>query len=271
MDSLFNIQNKVAVITGAGGIICSTLAKDIAAQGAKIALLDLSLKSAQAAADEIIANGGNAIAIEANVLELESLENAAKIVKEKYGQVDILINGAGGNHPKATTGPDKTFFNLTPDAIKWVFDLNFIGTVLPTQVFGKIMADQGFGSIINIASMASYRPLTRTIAYSAAKSAIVNYTQWMSVHFSQEYSPNIRVNAIAPGFLLTKQNEYLMLDVDKNLTPRGNAVITKTPMGRFGTPNELSGAVIYLCSDAASFVTGIVIPIDGGFNAFSGV
>jgi NAD(P)-dependent dehydrogenase (short-subunit alcohol dehydrogenase family) len=271
LKSTFDITDKIAVITGAGGVICSTLARDMAALGAKLALLDLSLVNAQAVVDEITASGGQAIAVEANVLERESVERAGSIVKKNFGRVDILVNGAGGNHPNATTSADQSFFDLPVDAMRWVFDLNFIGTVLPTQIFGKIMAEQKGGSIVNIASMASFRPLTKTIAYSAAKAAIANYTQWMSVHFCQEYSQSIRVNAIAPGFLLTKQNEYLMLDEKKELSPRGRSVISKTPMGRFGSPSELSGAVIYLCSDAASFVTGVVLPIDGGFNAFSGV
>ena len=271
MKNMFSISGKSAVITGAGGVICSTLAKDMAAQGAKVALLDLSLANAQAAADAIIAEGGEAIAIETNVLERDSIEKAALKVKDAFGRIDILINGAGGNHPKASTSPEQSFFDLPGEAIQWVFDLNFLGTVLPTQIFGRFMADQGDGSIVNIASMASYRPLTKTIAYSASKAAIVNYTQWMSVHFCQEFSPNIRVNAIAPGFLLTQQNRFLMQREDGELTPRGNSVIANTPMSRFGQPGELSGAVIYLCSEAASFITGVVLPIDGGFNAFSGV
>jgi len=265
------VKDKVAVITGAGGIICSVLAKDMAAQGAKIALLDLALDKAQTAADEITKAGGEAIAVQANVLEIPSLEQAAKAVMEKFGKVDILINGAGGNHPKSTTGPKQSYFELPKEAISWMLDLNFLGTVLPTQVFGKIMVDQKSGSIVNIASMASYKPLTNTIAYSAAKAAVVNYTQWMSVHFCKEYSANIRVNAIAPGFLLTTQNEFLMLDENKNLTKRGQAVMNQTPMARFIQPTELSGAVIFLCSDAASAVTGITIPIDGGFTSFAGV
>lgn len=271
MKDMFQLTDKVAVVTGAGGVICSTLAKDLAAQGAKVALLDLAVENAQKVADEIKAAGGTAIALKANVLDLASLKEAAKSVKATFGRVDILVNGAGGNHPKATTSKDLNFFDLPADALKWVFDLNFVGTVMPTQVFGKTMAEQGEGCVVNIASMASYRPLTRTVAYSAAKSAIVNFTEWMSVHFCQEYSAKIRVNAIAPGFLLTKQNEYLMVDQERNLTPRGRDVIQKTPMQRFGSPDELSGAVIYLCSQAASFVTGIVIPVDGGFNAYAGV
>jgi len=268
---MFRLDGKVAVITGAGGVICSTLAKDMAEMGAKVALLDLSHERAQIAADVITKNGGDAIAVESDVLSQESIERAKDSVLEKYGKVDILVNGAGGNHPKATTGPQQSFFDLPADALKWVFDLNFLGTVLPTQVFGKLMAEQKSGSIVNIASMASYRPLTKILAYSSSKSAIVNFTEWMAVHFCQNYSPKIRVNAIAPGFLLTEQNRFLLQNEDSSLTERGASVIRSTPMERFGSPDEMSGAVIYLCSDAASFVTGIVLPLDGGFNAFSGV
>jgi len=268
---MFRLDGKVAVITGAGGVICSVLAKDMAGVGAKVALLDLSFERAQAAADVIVEAGGEAIAVEADVLSQESLEKAKEAVLSRFGKIDILVNGAGGNSPKATTGPEQSFFDLPADAIKWVFDLNFMGTVLPTQVFGKAMADQKSGCIINIASMASYRPLTKILAYSSSKSAIVNYTQWMAVHFCQNYSAQIRVNAIAPGFLLTEQNRFLLTNEDGSLTQRGLSIMSSTPMARFGQPEEMSGAVIYLCSDAASFVTGTVLPIDGGFNAFAGV
>ncbi|MDR2571356.1 MAG: SDR family oxidoreductase [Oscillospiraceae bacterium] len=268
---MFRLDGKVAVITGAGGMICSRLASDLAGVGASVALLDLSLERAQSAADLVSKNGGVSIAVEADVLSSESIERAKETVLSKFGKIDFLINGAGGNHPKSTTGPEQSFFDLPADAIKWVFDLNFIGTVLPTQVFGRLMAEQKSGGIINIASMASFRPLTKVLAYSASKAAIVNYTRWMAVHFCQNYSPEIRVNAIAPGFLLTEQNRFLLQNEDGSLTARGSSVIGSTPMARFGNPEEMSGAVIYLCSDAAAFVTGIVLPIDGGFDAFSGV
>ena len=268
---MFRLDGKVAVITGAGGAICSTVAKDMAGSGAKIALLDLSLESAQAATEEILKAGGEAIAVQTDVLDPESISRAKDAVIEKYGRVDILVNGAGGNHPKASTGPEQNFFELSADAIKWVVDLNLMGTVLPTQVFGQVMAEQKSGSIVNIASMASYRPLTRIMAYSASKAAIVNYTSWMAVHFCQNYSPEIRVNAIAPGFLPTDQNRFLMLKEDGSPTARGESILSSTPMARFGRPGEMSGAVIFLCSEAASFITGAVLPIDGGFNAFSGV
>ena len=269
---MFRLDGKVAVVTGAGGVICSVLAKDLARQGAKVALLDRDEKMAQSVAEKLRSEGlDDVIAAYTDVLDRESLENAASAVLKSFGKVDILINGAGGNHPDATTGPDMSFFDLPIDALKWVSDLNFIGSVLPSQVFGKFMAEQGEGSIVNIASMASYRPLTKIIGYSAAKAAIINFTAWLAVHCCREYSPKIRVNAIAPGFLLTNQNRFLMQQNDGNLTPRGTLVINNTPMERFGTPEEMSGAVVYLCSDAASFVTGTVLPIDGGFNAFGGV
>jgi len=269
---MFRLDDKVAVITGAGGVICSALAKDLARQGAKVALLDIREEAAQTTANEILNAGlGEAIAVQVDVLNKESVEAAAGKVHEAFGKVDILINGAGGNHPRATTGPEMSFFDLPAETLKWVFDLNFIGSVLPSQAFGKAMAKQGSGSIVNIASMASYRPLTRTVAYSSAKAAIVNFTQWLAVHCCQEYSPKIRVNAIAPGFLLTDQNRFLLTTEDGNLTQRGSLVIQNTPMARFGAPEELSGAVIYLCSDTASFVTGVVLPVDGGFNVYAGL
>lgn len=269
---MFRLDGKVAVITGANGVICSTVAKDLAKQGAKVALLDLAVDAIETIAQEICANeSGSAIAIKANVLDLTSLEQAAKTVIDTFGKVDILINGAGGNHPSAGTSPQLSFFDLPASALKDVYELNFMGSVLPSQVFGKIIAEHGEGCIVNFASMASYRPLTRTIAYSTSKAAIVNFTQWLAVHFCQEYSPNIRVNAIAPGFLLTNQNRFLLTTEEGTLTPRGEAIIRNTPMERFGNPEEMSGAVIYLCSDAAKFVTGTVIAVDGGFNAFSGV
>ncbi len=268
----FDISGKVAVITGGAGILCSEMSKQLAKKGAKIAVLDLFVDKAQETVDEIIAGGGDAIAVECNVLEKESIEKACQIVLNIYGRVDILINGAGGNKKEATTSDEMKFFDMPKDALQWVLNLNFLGTVMPTQVFGKVMAEQKEGSVINISSMAAFCPLTKTISYSAAKAAVSNFTQWMAVHFCKEYSDKIRVNAIAPGFLLTQQNYYLMIDKDTGKpTPRGEDVIRKTPMARYGDPDELVGAIIYLASDAASFVTGVVLPIDGGFSAYSGV
>lgn len=268
----FDISGKIAVVTGGAGILCSSMSKQLAARGAKIAVLDLFVDKAKGVADEIVANGGDAIAVECNVLDKDSIEKACKTVIDKYGRVDILINGAGGNKKEATTSDEMKFFDMPKEALAWVLELNFLGTVMPTQVFGKVMAEQGDGCVINISSMAAFTPLTRTISYSAAKAAVSNFTQWMAVHFCKEYSNKIRVNAIAPGFLLTQQNYYLMIDKETGkATPRGEDVIRKTPMARYGDPDELVGGVIYLASDAASFVTGVVLPIDGGFMAFAGV
>ena len=270
MAQLFS--GKVAAITGGGGIICSVLAKGLAQEGAKIAVLDISEQAAGKVADQINADGGQAIAVCVDVLDKNSVQQAADRVIDAFGRVDILINGAGGNKPAATTDAQHSFFDLDKDAIQWVFDLNLLGTVLPTQAFGRYFAQQKSGVVVNISSMAAYIPLTRTFAYGAAKAGISNFTQWMATHFAQEYSPNIRVNAIAPGFLLTQQNYYLMVDKDTgNPTERGQKVLNGTPMGRYGQPEELVGAVKFLCSDDASFVTGAVLPIDGGFAAYSGV
>lgn len=208
----FDISGKVAVVTGAGGILCSVLAKNLAKQGVLVALLDIAEDKAQAIADEIIQDGGGAMAVRVDVLNKLSVQEACDKVLERFGTVDILVNGAGGNKAAATTSDELPFFDLPDDAINWVFNLNLVGTILPTQVFGKVMADNGKGNIINISSMSAFKPLTRTMAYSAAKAGISNFTQWMAVHFAQEYSPNIRVNAIAPGFLLTQQNYYLLVD-----------------------------------------------------------
>ena len=270
--SLFDISGKVAVVTGGGGVLCSSISKSLAKCGAKVAVLDLFPEAAQKVVAEIKACGGEAIAVRCDVLDKKSIEEAAAVVIQAYQHVDILINGAGGNKKQATTSADATFFDLPADAVQWVFNLNFIGTLLPSQVFGKLMVAQKSGNIINISSMNSFRPLTRVPAYSAAKAAISNFTQWLAVHINQEYSPAIRVNAIAPGFFLTEQNRFLMTEEKTGeLTPRGKAVIGHTPMNRFGDPSDLAGTVIWLLSPASSFVTGIVVPIDGGFSAFSGV
>jgi len=263
---------SVAVITGGGGVLCRTMCLALAQLGAKVAVLDLSTEAAQKVVDEISAHGGEAIAVSADVLDSLSLEAARQIVLDRFGRVDILINGAGGNKKQATTTLELTFFDLPPEAIRMVFDLNCLGTILPSQVFGKQMVEQGEGVILNISSMNAFRPLTRVPAYSAAKAAVSNFTQWLAVHIAQEYSPHIRVNAIAPGFFLTEQNRTLLTDTATGeLTPRGRAILAHTPMNRFGQPEDLLGAVIWLLSPAASFVTGVVVPIDGGFSAYSGV
>lgn len=272
LDRPFDFTGKVAVITGGGGVLCSTLSHALAQCGASVAVLDINLPAAEKVADEICAQGGQAVAIQADVLDKGSLLAAAQRVTEAFGHIDILINGAGGNKKEATTSDELSFFDLPADAIRWVFDLNFIGTLLPSQVFGRYMVEQGTGCIINISSMAAFRPLTRTAAYSPAKAAVSNFTQWLAVYISQTYSDRIRVNAIAPGFFLTEQNRFLLVDeTSGDLTARGQTIIDHTPMGRFGDPEDLIGVVLWLLSDGASFVHGAVIPIDGGFSAFSGV
>ncbi len=270
--NLFDLSGKVVVATGGGGVLVGAMSRALGKMGAKIAVLDIVEEAANKVASEIVEQGGEAIGIRADVLNRESVEAARDRVLERFGTVDALINGAGGNKPQATTSPDLSFFDLPPDAVRWVFDLNFLGTFIPSQVFGQVMAEKGEGVILNISSMNAFRPLTRIPAYSAAKAAVSNFTQWLAVHMAQEYSPKIRVNAIAPGFFLTHQNRFLLIDEKTGeLTPRGRTIIEHTPMGRFGEPEDLVGAVIWLLSEASSFVTGVVVPIDGGFNAFSGV
>jgi NAD(P)-dependent dehydrogenase (short-subunit alcohol dehydrogenase family) len=275
------LKDKVVVVTGGGGVLCGVMAESLAEQGAKVAILDLRLEAAEAAAKAINDKGGNAVGFEANVLKKESLVKAREGVTEKLGPCDILINGAGGNHPKGTTSKThllqedlqndeelKTFFDLDFDSIQFVFNLNFLGTLLPTQVFAKDMIGRKGCSVINISSMNAFRPLTKIPAYSGAKAAVSNFTQWLAVHFSKV---DIRVNALAPGFFLTEQNRTLLTESNGELTQRGNIIIDHTPMGRFGKPEDLVGALLWLCSDGSKFVTGIVVPIDGGFSSFSGV
>jgi len=272
MNGLFDVSGKVIAITGGGGVLCGTMAKALAKAGAKIVVLDLIEAAAKKVADEIKSGNGQAIAVKCNVLDKKSLEDAKEKIAAGLGQVDVLINGAGGNKKEATTSPELSFFDLPAEAVRFVFELNFIGTLLPTQVFAREMAERGAGVVLNISSMNAFRPLTRIPAYSAAKAAVSNFTQWLAVHVCQNYSKEIRVNAIAPGFFLTEQNRFLLTDEKTGaLTDRGRKIIEHTPMGRFGQPDELVGTVMWLISDAAKFVTGIVVPIDGGFSAFSGV
>jgi NAD(P)-dependent dehydrogenase (short-subunit alcohol dehydrogenase family) len=272
LESLFGLSGKVAVVTGGGGVLCGAISRALGRVGVKVAVLDLMPEAARKVADDVVAAGGEALAVRCDVLDKASLEAARDAVLDRFGRVDILINGAGGNKKQATTSPDLSFFDLPPDAVQWVFNLNFIGTLLPSQVFGKVMAERGEGVILNTSSMNAFRPLTRIPAYSAAKAAVSNFTQWLAVHMSQEYSPHIRVNAIAPGFFLTEQNRFLLTDERTGeLTPRGQTIIDHTPMGRFGDPEDLIGTVLWLLSPGADFVHGVVVPVDGGFSAFSGV
>ena len=270
-------NDKTIVITGGAGVICGHAAALFASQGAKVAILDVSHDKAARLAENILDSGGTALAVEADVLSRDSLIAARAKVHEAFGACDILLNGAGGNHPKGTTGqvfyeennPELTsFFDLDPEGIKFVFDLNFLGTLLPTQVFAADMTGRKNCSIVNISSMNAYRPLTRIPAYSGAKAAVSNFTQWLAVHFAPS---GLRVNALAPGFFLTDQNKRLLKTDSGELTPRGETILGHTPMNRFGKPEDLDGALLWLCSSSASFVTGTVIPVDGGFNAFSGV
>jgi NAD(P)-dependent dehydrogenase (short-subunit alcohol dehydrogenase family) len=270
---MFDVTGKVVAVTGGAGVLCSAMCRCLAGLGARVAVLDLSAQAAEGLAAEIRAAGGEAIGIAVDVLDKASLEAAAEQVVATYGRVDALINGAGGNKPAGTVQPgERTFFDLPADAMQWVFNLNFVGTVLASQVFGARLVAQGRGSILNISSMSADRPMTRVVAYSGAKAAVSNFTKWLAVYLAQECCPNIRVNAIAPGFFLTEQNRFLMTrPEDGALTERGQQVLSHTPMNRFGTPDDLLGAVVWLLSDAASFVTGIVLAIDGGFSAYSGV
>jgi len=272
LESLFALSGQVAVVTGGGGVLCGAMSRALGRLGVKMAVLDVVEDAAQRVVNDIATEAGEAIAVQCDVLDKTSLEAARDAVLERFDRVDILINGAGGNKKQATTSPDLSFFDLSSDAIRWVFDLNFLGALLPSQVFGKLMVDQGEGCILNVSSMNAFRPLTRIPAYSAAKAAVSNFTQWLAVHMAQEYSPNIRVNALAPGFFLTEQNRFLLTDeASGELTPRGRTIIEHTPMSRFGDPEDLVGTALWLLSPASSFVTGIVVPVDGGFSAYSGV
>jgi NAD(P)-dependent dehydrogenase (short-subunit alcohol dehydrogenase family) len=270
---VFSLEGKVAVVTGGTGVLGSAMCKGLTDAGATVAILARTESKAQSLADKIIQAGGSALAVSADVLDKPSLEAARDTILAQYERIDILINGAGGNRPDATAVPgQRSFFDLPQDALENVFALNFTGTILPSQVFGDVMAQQQSGVIINVSSMAAFTPLTRVVAYAGAKAAINNFTQWLAVTMAKEHNPNIRVNAIAPGFFLGDQNRYLLIDENSGeLTQRGQQIIDHTPMQRFGEPEDLVGTLVWLASDAARFVTGIVVPIDGGFSAFSGV
>jgi NAD(P)-dependent dehydrogenase (short-subunit alcohol dehydrogenase family) len=273
LTRLYDFSGRTIVITGATGVLGGEIACALVGCGANVAMLDrnldpgkglLELMGPEAASHAVLVGG--------DVLDADSLRRAAEIVVDRFGRIDGLVNAAGGNKPEATTGPNLSFFDLPADALRWVFDLNLLGTILPCQIFGRMMVEQGEGVVLNISSMNAVRPLTRIPAYSAAKAAVSNFTQWLAVHMAQQYSPRIRVNAVAPGFFLTRQNRFLLTDEQTGaLTPRGQSIIGHTPMGRFGEPEDLFGAVLWLLSPASAFVTGIVVPVDGGFSAYSGV
>jgi NAD(P)-dependent dehydrogenase (short-subunit alcohol dehydrogenase family) len=272
MEDIFSVKDKCVVITGGAGVLCGTMARQLAGLGAKLCVVDYDVFRANELCKQIEADGGFAIPVEADVLDKKKVQEAFSCAVESLGEIDVLINGAGGNKKQATTSDELSFFDMPADAIRDVFDLNFLGTLLPSQVFGKYMAQKGKGIILNVSSMNAFRPLTKIAAYSAAKAAISNFTEWLSVHMCQNYSKDIRVNAIAPGFFLTDQNRFLLTDEKTGeLTDRGQKIIDGTPMGRFGDAEELLGAVVWLLSDASKFVTGTVVAIDGGFNAYSGV
>lgn len=271
MNEQFSITGKVAVVTGAGGVLGGSIAKSFIDAGAKIVALDIRQKQLDVRIKELTANGGEVIGIVGNVLDMESLKKVAKQIVDKWGKIDILLNIAGGNTPGGTLAPDQAFFDMPVAEWEKVTNLNMNGTVYPSMVFGKVMARQKQGCIINVSSMAAYSAITRVPGYSAAKTAVSNFTQWLATEMALKYGDGIRVNAIAPGFFIGDQNRAVLINPDGTLIDRSKKVLAKTPMGRFGDITELNGAIQFLCSDAASFITGVVLPIDGGFSAFSGV
>lgn len=268
----YDFSGKTAAITGGGGVLCGEMARALAGCNANVVILDRDVALGDKALQTLKGTKGKHEVIFIDVLDKAKVQEAADALFAEYGHIDILINGAGGNNPKATTNAEQSFFDIPTEALQFVSNLNLIGTILPSQIFGKKMAEQKEGIILNISSMNAFRPLTRIPAYSAAKAAISNFTQWLAVHMAQEYTPNIRVNAIAPGFFLTDQNRFLLTNkATGELTERGKKILDHTPAGRFGSPDDLIGAMLWLLSPASNFVTGIVIPIDGGFSAYSGV
>ncbi|MFO7918287.1 MAG: SDR family oxidoreductase [Anaerolineae bacterium] len=271
ISELYDFTGRTALVTGGTGVLGGEMAVALVGLGANVAVLTHRRDIPDRTRARMEAGTGQYIPVPGDVLKAELLEEARQTIEERFGPVDILINAAGGNRPEATTRPDHRFFDLPDDAVDFVLDLNTMGTILPCQIFGKGMAEREEGVILNISSMAAFTPLTRVAAYSAAKAGVSNFTRWLAVHMAQEYSPKIRVNAIAPGFLIGRQNRDLLLNQDDTLTARGQAIIDHTPMGRFGDPEDLLGAVLWLLSPASQFVTGVVVPVDGGFSAYSGV
>jgi len=271
-DALFDISGQVAVITGGTGVLGAAMARGLAQRGVRVALLGRNQPKGEELVRQITAVDGEACFVSADVTVRDSCEQAASTIQARWGRVDILVNAAGGNKPGATVTPDQSFFDLPASALADLMNLNVLGTLLPSQIFGRTLARQAAGSIINISSMAALRPLSRVVGYSASKAAIANFTSWLSVYMCQQFGPGIRVNAIAPGFFLTEQNRFLLTDEQTGqLTARGRAIIDHTPMGRFGEADELVGTLVWLVSPAARFVTGIVVPVDGGFSACSGI
>lgn len=272
LTKFYDFSGQTILITGGAGILGGEMACALVAAGANVAILDRDPALADRLKDRLDSGPGRAIVVYVDVLKRETLVEAKEIVLKEFGRIDGLINAAGGNNSRATTGDELSFFDIPEDALRFVFDLNIVGTILPSQVFGQEMAKQKRGVILNVSSMNAFRPLTRIAAYSAAKAGVSNFTQWLAVHMAQEYSTEIRVNAVAPGFFMTEQNRFLLTDEKTGeLTLRGKTIIDHTPMGRFGDPEDLIGPVLWLLSDLAGFVTGIVVPVDGGFSAFSGV
>ena len=268
----YDFTGKTVVITGGAGVLGGEIACMLAGCNANVVILDRDPKLADRLLVRLNSSVGKAIVVFGDVLRKETLEQAAAVILTEFGRIDVLINTAGGNNPRATAGPDQKFFDLPEEGVRLASDLNLLGTIFPSQVFGKLMAERKEGIILNISSMAAFRPLTRVVVYSAAKAAVSNFTQWLAVYMAQEVGPEIRVNAIAPGFFLTEQNRYLLTEKETgNLTARGKKILEHTPMGRFGDPEDLFGAVLWLLSPASKFVTGIVVPVDGGFSAYSGV
>jgi NAD(P)-dependent dehydrogenase (short-subunit alcohol dehydrogenase family) len=272
LSEAYDFTGRTIVMTGGTGVLGREMAKTLAAHGANVALLSRDPSKSAALMEELAKEKGKCVILKADVLDKPALERAAEEIVQKFRTIDCLVNGAGGNSPRATTNNEQSFFQIKEDDLKYVAELNLLGTILPSQVFGKLMAAKKEGVILNVTSVNADRPLTRIPAYSSAKAAVANFTRWLAVHMAQEYSPAIRVNAISPGFFLTEQNRFLLTERETGkLTERGTKIIAHTPMGRFGNPEDLMGAMLWLLSPASNFVTGVVLPVDGGFGAYSGV